>query len=226
MSLLIVFISLMICIKAYIQSNVTCTGGRTDKCPNNGICNPNTMQCVDEKETIACGSNGDFLQCGLSGVVFGECGSGSGHDCYAESVCPDKSNAVEAINCNWPGLEPTNGYPFNATSWMCGNHGKDLSCKNNNGSVLIGVCGSTGGKGCKQYCTGYHGILCAKEEYFMIDWGLTNCQWIGASYGDWAFCPPGTIGVGHCGSGDLAECGVDSGQLDWHAIQCCPFMYF
>ena len=208
------------------SSNVTCTGARSDACPNNGICDPNSLQCVDEAETVECGGNGEFLNCGRFGLVTSECGSGSSHDCYKDGVCTDKSEAYEAINCNYPGLEPQGNTSFESTQWLCGNHGKKLSCKAVNGSVLIGVCGSGGNKACKGKCYGYHGILCAKESYFSVDWGLTSCSWEGAPEGDWTYCPPGTIGVGHCGSGDLGECGTEDGRIDWHSLQCCPFLYF
>merc|ERR1719295_1630996 len=87
------------------SSNVTCTGGRQDACPNNGICDPNSLMCVDSSMTVECGGNGEFLNCGRFGLVTGECGSGSSHDCYKDGQCSDKNEAYEAIGCNYPGLE-------------------------------------------------------------------------------------------------------------------------
>merc|ERR1719361_3407754 len=147
-----------------LQAATNCTG-KTTYCPNNGLCNPNTYQCVDQKATITCGKYGDFLNCGTAGVVFGECGSGSSADCYS-SLCPDKNEGFEALNCNYPGLEPSNSSDFNATSWYCGVDGSHLSCFDIEGSVLIGVCGSGKDEDCKTSCKGYHGILCADKSYF------------------------------------------------------------
>ena len=199
-----------------IDAATNCTS-KTTLCPNNGICNPNTMQCVDQNATIKCGGYGDFLNCGSNGVVFGECGSGENADCYS-SLCPDKKEGYEAINCNYPGLEPQNG-PFNTTSWLCGVDGTHLSCFDDAGSVLVGVCGSGKHEDCQTECKGYHGILCADQSYFNID--FTKCSWVTGGYGEWTYCPEGTVATGHCGSAKKADCG----HKDWHAIQCCNFVY-
>ena len=136
--------------------------------------------------------------------MWGECGSGSKDDCQG-SVCPNKKQAIEGIDCNYPGLEPSSG-TFNSTNWLCGDEGSKLSCFDVEGSVLIGVCGSGSSAACKGQCNGFHGILCARQEYFAISW-QHGCNWVAAEYGDWVYCPIGTVGTGHCGSGKHADCG-------------------
>eukprot|EP01084_Bolivina_argentea_P146274 256188_1 len=196
--------------------NVTRCYSSSKECPNNGICDPNTNICVDQKTKYFCGGAGEFIKCDMeSGIVWGECGSGSNHDCFGDA-CQDKSNSYEGIDCNYPGLEPV---AFNTTSWLCGGDGTELSCFHNGGSVMVGVCGSGGGSNCKAYCDGYHGILCADQSYFNIDFG--KCSWQTGGYGEWVYCPEGTVATGHCGSGKKAECG----HKEWHGIQCCQFVY-
>lgn len=51
------------------------------------------------------------------------------------------------------------GLAFDTTKWLCGGDGTHLSCFENEGSVLVGVCGSGGHEDCQDQCKGYHGIL-------------------------------------------------------------------
>ena len=187
-------VSFLVCLTiviAYNEAATNCTSKTT--CPDNGLCNPNTNQCVGQNATIECGKYGDFLSCGVHGVVFGECGSGENPDCYS-TLCPVKEDGFEGINCNYPGLEPSNGEAFNTTSWLCGEDGTHLSCFDNAGSVLVGVCGSGKNEDCKTECDGYHGILCADQSYFEIDW--SRCTYVTGGYGDWVYCPDGTVATG------------------------------
>lgn len=103
--------------------------------------------------------------------------------------------------------------------WLCGGDGSHLSCFDAQGSVLVGVCGSGKDEDCKTECKGYHGILCADQSYFNID--FTRCSWVTGGYGEWTYCPEGMVATGHCGSAKHADCG----HKDWHAIQCCNFVY-
>eukprot|EP01084_Bolivina_argentea_P124415 220468_1 len=207
----------LVCIRS--QSNVTCTK-RDTQCPNGAICDPNSYKCVPQKEYIECAGYGDFLWCGANGAIWGECGSGSGADCYKSNVCPSKKEGYEAITCNYPGLMPDNGTTiWNTTYWLCGDDGEELTCLNDQGSVLVGVCGSGSNADCSKYCNGYHGILCASASYFDIE--FKKCEWYGAGKGQWTYCPNGTVAGGHCGSARRPDCG----RQQWHALQCCNFVY-
>ena len=196
--------------------------GRT-VCDNDGICNPNTGECVASNATYECGKYGKFLNCGDTGVVVGECGSGGKDDCtdYSQNLCPDDSDIFEGIDCNYQGLLPNNGTNgfTNTTDWICGKYGTYLSCQDYSGSVIIGVCGAGRKEDCQQYCDGYHAIQCASTQYFTIDWD--SCKWQKGGYGEWLYCDSGEIATGHCGSGYQENCGFEV----VHAIQCCKFEY-
>ena len=194
-------------------SNITCkTNG---SCPNNGFCNPNTDKCADDNSTVMCGGYGQFLSCSLSGIITAECGSGKELDCSNKNGCGD--NICEGAICSYPELIPSF---MGTTQWICGKYGTQLSCKDYNGSLLIGVCGAGKHEDCTAFCDGYHGILCAKAQYFNVNWN--DCKWLSAGYGDWINCEYGmTLGTGHCGSGENKDCP----ESTVHQLQCCPLIY-
>ena len=132
------FVSLFVLMVSYTRAatNATCSK-REPTCPNNAICDPNTYRCVPEATYEECGEYGDFLWCGANGVVWGECGSGKGADCYEANICPSKKEGYEAISCNFPELMPNNGtLIWNTTYWLCGDDGEELTCLNDQGSVF------------------------------------------------------------------------------------------
>ena len=196
------------------------------ECEDNGICNPNTDECVSTNSSYNCGKYGIFLECGNEGVVVGECGSGGHDQCskYSENLCPDDKDIFEGIDCNYAGLIPksnsssSNGFD-NTTDWVCGRYGTKLTCSDYDGSVLVGVCGAGTNEDCKKYCKGWHAIMCASSFYFDIDWG--SCRWVDGSKGEWVYCEEGEIAAGHCGSGFEDNCGLGVS----HSIQCCKFNY-
>ena len=197
-------------------------------CSDDGICNPNTDECVNTNSTYNCGKYGVFLECGSGGVVVGECGSGGHADCtkFSENLCPDDKDIFEGIDCNYPGLIPksnssnggNNGFD-NTTDWICGKYGTKLTCEHYDGSVLVGVCGAGRNEDCKKYCKGWHAIQCASSNYFSIDWD--SCKWVEGSKGEWIYCEDDQIAAGHCGSGFENNCGLGVS----HSIQCCKFNY-
>lgn len=192
----------------------TCSG-RTP-CPNNGLCDPNTNQCAKYNATYVCGKYGDFLNCNSAGVVIGECGSGDHDDCTdpSKNLCPNDKDIYEGIECNYPAL----GKPKNETKWICGKYGTELSCKNYDGSALVGVCGAGRREDCQKYCDGYHAIQCATNDYLPINWN--KCNWQKGTKGQWLYCPSGYIATGHCGSGFQANCGFEI----YHELQCCELI--
>lgn len=194
-------------------SNKTCYANYS--CPNDGFCDPNTNICAANDPTILCGGYGAFLQCGLQGIVIGECGSGKNLDCSNQGGCG--SNICEGIECSYPALIPSF---MSTTQWICGTYGTKLSCKDYNGSVLVGVCGAGKKEDCTKYCDGYHGILCAKQEYFNVNWN--DCTWITGDWGQWVYCEEGIdLATGHCGSGEHKDCPNDT----VHQLQCCSMIY-
>mmetsp|Transcript_102289 Transcript_102289/g.125108 ORF Transcript_102289/g.125108 Transcript_102289/m.125108 type:complete len:216 (-) Transcript_102289:163-810(-) len=209
--LLISFYNIIIDVNG-LNANVTC--GRNTICPDDGICDPNTGYCVDYNATDYCGIYGELLTCNGNGIVSGECGSGGNGDCTS-SICPQPT--WEAIQCNYPGLEPSNGY--NYTKWLCGGDGVQLSCKDIGGSVLTGVCGAGKHEDCKQYCDGYHGIQCVVASQYTVD--FSSCDWVTGDYGEWVYCEQNKVAAGHCGSAKRADCG----HKKWHGIECCKLVY-
>ena len=107
----------------------------TDECTYNEFCDPNSDTCVEPDGTVFCGSYGQFMDCNSTGLITGECGSGSDADCSG-GQCP--SYTWEGILCDYPDAVPKNGF-VDETNWICGSYGVDLSCKTYNGSILTGV---------------------------------------------------------------------------------------
>eukprot|EP01084_Bolivina_argentea_P038396 70978_1 len=194
-------------------TNTTCNSDGS--CPTGEFCNANTNLCINANSTVMCGGWGAFLNCGLLGIITAECGSGKELDCSNKGGCG--SDICEGASCSYPSLIPTF---MGTTKWICGKYGTQLSCQDYNGSVLIGVCGAGKKEDCTQYCTGYHGILCAKSEYFNINWN--NCTWTSGGYGEWINCKKGaSLATGHCGSGENEDCP----NKTVHQLQCCSLIY-
>eukprot|EP01084_Bolivina_argentea_P143587 252090_1 len=189
----------------------------SNDCPNGGICY--NSNCVSNSTSYSCVKNGTFTTCGAKGIVTGECGSGSNADCGGNYLC-NYQQAWEGIECNYPGLVPSNG--FTTTKWLCGGYGEYLTCANVSGSAVVGVCGVSMFDDCKANCDGWQAILCADKKYFNIDY--SECYWENGGSGVWRFCPPGYVVSGHCGSGEHTDCGSDKGVGISHAIQCCPLL--
>eukprot|EP01083_Nonionella_stella_P139972 428185_1 len=184
--------------------------------------------------SYVCESYGAFLSCS-TGVVIGECGSGYEAQCTESSknFCSALNEDTyhprypssywgnficEGIACNYPSLNTSR----NTSSWICGQYGTELSCKDYGGSALVGVCGSGSEEDCLYYCRGSHAILCAEQDYININWN--RCTWQKAAEGEWVYCPTGYIATGHCGSASSPSCGAESQKMN-HELQCCEFIY-
>eukprot|EP01084_Bolivina_argentea_P078964 143303_1 len=218
-------VSLLILIVSRIDivfCSVSCINGTI--CADDGFCDPNTMKCVNSSMSFMCGRKGVFLDCNQTGIVVGECGSGTNADCGNNELCNFKE-AWEGVECDYPELVPQNN-GFITTHWLCGMYGEYLECSTINGSAVVGVCGSGTLSDCQKYCDGvdgWHAILCADKKYFEVDYD--HCFWEKATFGVWLYCPQNYIVTGHCGSAKYNDCGSEQGIGMYHAIQCCPIKF-
>jgi hypothetical protein len=195
-------------------------------CPDAGWCNPNTRHC--DYGNMVCSQTGETSYCGGNGMVTESCSSSNVPNCGGDVTgypgCDSETS--DAVNCNYADAIPHGGFE-NLTDWAVGQSGQMLMCSDIQGSVLVGVCGSTSiGK-----CTnedgsvfGAHAIQCADQFYWNID--QDQCTLKNATFGEWVECDHGMIGVGRCASLSAGDCGVSpQNQPIWHQLLCCAMVY-